>query len=1203
MQKKILLVMMIFFSITLTAQDREKGEKSPREMTVDELYECYIDYETKQNQIQDINLYPYKRFNEKRVSDLFNHYSIIVEATIIEKQNHIWDSLYQEPKAQAVLKIHRIFKGELPNDTIEIPVESFGNFYNKDTQDTVFVNSSILRDKEKNKGFKKGFTSIFLLNPEPQKNILGKYSTNFDRKIPRLNYQIEKIISYDATRRNLFCQSIIDSYVTYDIAKYVKSYINPEDVNGFVELIIFRKIEDVYDFIAKFVEEDVKIFDSVYFTVDKVSNIEKENANGYFLYPVKKKTNNFVSQDSLTKKIIIDPEITGFEPSNISAGIGEILTITGNNFGNQGRLFFQNIDTQVDFPIFESIIEIDPFFIQSWIDNQIIVELPAFGLNEITGEVGGFGSGFFRVVNEMGEANSIDIDPFNPSILTIDYAVRAGTTTLGIELDNNKRNILLPPFCISGHKHIIRIQQELLDQDPNVLACIENALNAWQTLSGTTWVIGSGFNGNPVDIEGFNDYNYSFIYLTNELGNPDSQMATQIKMKCEDDDAIGVKNFRIKINENTNWFYNPNFDGTFPNDSDYDFFESILHELGHTQLLLHYQEIIHLENGIYEYSKNLMSPPLINPVINQERNLSLFDDIEAIANITNYGINNPIEGCVLYSDLSIKDCTLDSGLEPSTDCDDDPSDGIYGIWKSPSLRNCYSHPPLIQGQDDSYIEPDDWICESQGISSPIYQLYDEDPNSQEDALLQYPNRFDVVIENRGCIDYNLNEGDAVLKTYWTFARTDEIWPQHWIANEESIILEDGTVVNATLGDCMRLDVDNITEEGNDGDCIEVNIGNIPANSSVITSLKWHPPSSLKTHWTAFDIDLANQGQGEPVMCLLARIESNNDPMFDEQENVGISHNVYNNNNIATRNTIFLEDATLHSQDVIIPPTPPISHFAPPTPQVNLAQVPSSNNTISGNIESINNANFTTTTNPIRIIMVNHAQTTNGTLNISFGETNPNGESVIDYGDIYIYPDKSLWNKIEETAYAGEGYEVYDTENKVLRLTDGSGLTFEGLEYEGEESRFLGIKFEQSDGKKYPPNRLIFEHYLSHTVTYIDETTQETKSRPSSSGIVFKTIVHPENTKPLSLSMDKLEIFPNPTNSQFEVSFNLEEISVISFSVIDMSGKKVKVLVKDKEYIEGNHTITLDCDNIIEGMYLLHSQDKNKTITEKIIISQ
>jgi hypothetical protein len=129
----------------------------------------------------------------------------------------------------------------------------------------------------------------------------------------------------------------------------------------------------------------------------------------------------------------------------------------------------------------------------------------------------------------------------------------------------------------------------------------------------------------------------------------------------------------------------------------------------------------------------------------------------------------------------------------------------------------------------------------------------------------------VRVYNRGCAT---SSGNDVLKVYWAKASTALAWPQHW----------DGTGFFPNNGPLLGAPVGQIT------------IPQLQRGEDVILEIPWQVPNP--------NIYVGiNQ---EPWhFCILARIESNEDPMTTpeiiENDINGLYQNVINNNNIAWKN--------------------------------------------------------------------------------------------------------------------------------------------------------------------------------------------------------------------------------------------------------------------------------------------------------------
>ena len=82
----------------------------------------------------------------------------------------------------------------------------------------------------------------------------------------------------------------------------------------------------------------------------------------------------------------------------------------------------------------------------------------------------------------------------------------------------------------------------------------------------------------------------------------------------------------------------------------------------------------------------------------------------------------------------------------------------------------------------------------------------------------------------------------------------------------------------------------------------------------------------------------------------------------------------------------------------------------------------------------------------------------------------------------------------------------------------------------------------------------------------------------------------------------IQVFPNPAKNQCNVMFNFNSSSEISISLIDISGKVIKSIDKQK-YQSGKQTVEINLDNIPEGIYFVKLFNGNNTYRQKLVISK
>jgi hypothetical protein len=84
--------------------------------------------------------------------------------------------------------------------------------------------------------------------------------------------------------------------------------------------------------------------------------------------------------------------------------------------------------------------------------------------------------------------------------------------------------------------------------------------------------------------------------------------------------------------------------------------------------------------------------------------------------------------------------------------------------------------------------------------------------------------------------------------------------------------------------------------------------------------------------------------------------------------------------------------------------------------------------------------------------------------------------------------------------------------------------------------------------------------------------------------------------------NEIQVFPNPAKNQCSVMFNFNSSSEISISLIDVSGKTIKSVDKQK-YQAGQQKVVINLDKIPEGIYFVKLVNNTKTYHQKLVISK
>jgi hypothetical protein len=275
------------------------------------------------------------------------------------------------------------------------------------------------------------------------------------------------------------------------------------------------------------------------------------------------------------------PFITGFSPSAITSGTGQVLTITGSGFGasrGSGVVSFRNADAGGS-----TFIDASPVHYVKWTDNEIVVEVPSEA-----------GTGTFRVrqgvTTTSSQALTVQFSLLNVTSEDIPYSIRMVSR-------NNSGGYIWQ-------------KNNLFAANEAAGAAFIRAFNRWKCNTGVNW-----FMGEETTVAKVEKDNISVITFDefNEL--PDGVLgvcynhySTCRSMDVQETigDILGNSSRRsnwhlvemdIIFNKNISWQYGP----TLPNSLQYDFESIVFHELGHGHQLGH---VISTEDPMhYAYSR------------------------------------------------------------------------------------------------------------------------------------------------------------------------------------------------------------------------------------------------------------------------------------------------------------------------------------------------------------------------------------------------------------------------------------------------------------------------------------------------------------------------------------------------------------------------------------------------------------------------
>ncbi len=95
----------------------------------------------------------------------------------------------------------------------------------------------------------------------------------------------------------------------------------------------------------------------------------------------------------------------------------------------------------------------------------------------------------------------------------------------------------------------------------------------------------------------------------------------------------------------------------------------------------------------------------------------------------------------------------------------------------------------------------------------------------------------------------------------------------------------------------------------------------------------------------------------------------------------------------------------------------------------------------------------------------------------------------------------------------------------------------------------------------------------------------------------------QDTTSLPESKINLKIYPNPTNGEFTIEFELAEDSEINLAILSLCGKTLKQIHSNKIFSKGVYTERIDKGQLKTGVYLCKLSTKKEIKTDKIIVEE
>jgi len=486
-------------------------------------------------------------------------------------------------------------------------------------------------------------------------------------------------------------------------------------------------------------------------------------------------------------------------------------------------------------------------------------------------------------------------------------------------------------------------------------------------------------------------------------------------------------------------------------------------------------------------------------------------------------------------DYAMRDFAADIGEEPSDKWED-------GIFKSPDLWN---NVPAIGGDPNDHNDPD----------------FVTFPATQGNMM-----RFNM--KNIGC-NTNPPSKDHTLRLFWTRARSDELWDEHWIYSKAKVDHPTDPTKPKVVGG-SEITIDPATGPYSDASQ-PIDLQNIGPNTDylsvvgqTLTEREWFPPNPSLYNVT--NGQMSNAGN-RPVICFLAVINDKNnadDPLTWEPTTgvsalpkVPVYHFTKNNNNVVTRNSILMDN-----QQYLVDHGGGAWGHGFGTVLVNNDQPTARPITLCVDLDDIG-------------------------LPADFRN----------YGRIEVGVTNGLWNNWVSSGMNQENMTVISP--TLFELTDVHGCIEDILVYP-ESNEQIGLRFVYDGNATLPSVEENYEYILSATY---GEAARGTNS-VFQARVPTQSPLNVQNKR--SVDIEKIDqkdleliVYPNPAKDQFLISVSLPLLSAYTISITDAFGKQIEVIEGTNATKYFSHKV--DMKNNRAGIYYIILQNGDVVQQKRVVL--
>lgn len=283
-------------------------------------------------------------------------------------------------------------------------------------------------------------------------------------------------------------------------------------------------------------------------------------------------------EPSIERSIVSEQEGSSNANFEIHAGVGDMLTISGADFGtDQGSVLFPDANSGGN-----QYIAALPHQIKEWTDTRIVLEVPYRA-----------GTGKVRIDKANGESLIGDENlPIGYDHINVQYTDNSGRKAYETQLTGDNSN--------GGYDFQFETD---FAQNSGAAEAFISLIETWACATGVNFRIGENTN---VDEDANDGINIVRFDNGDELGGRTLAYARSRYRGCYQGETIKwyVNEIEVVVNDDYNWYYGQGLPGA----GQFDFETVMLHEIGHTQQLGHvinFNEVMHFAVGSGTQKRNL----------------------------------------------------------------------------------------------------------------------------------------------------------------------------------------------------------------------------------------------------------------------------------------------------------------------------------------------------------------------------------------------------------------------------------------------------------------------------------------------------------------------------------------------------------------------------------------------------------------------